>query len=322
MDYISQGNIVADYLASQCLRRCTRQPDASATSPVPWVPYKDGQMICGDVEQTLLMTIYRTRMIEYWSHVFSIPEAKRNMCDWDMFFRSIRTQLPCDRLTILKYNTCLLSVGRNLKRRLHSEDDTCPCCGNVEDHDHIVQCKHPAMEKAFQGQQLARIYRILLQDCSDSICSGIIQLLLSFRSGGPPESSGFEDMLVFQEQLDLGMRPFLAGLWLKTWRSMQTEYFTHTGSRKSPELWVLRVIHLVQGLPISMWKVRNHLLHNSNDNNERRRIQHRDMNDIIDKIYERKAHARMMSHCDESFFRTHEKDVVKQFKLHRGRQTG
>lgn len=67
----------------------------------------------------------------------------------------------------------LLPVGKNLKRRRHSESESCPCCGLYEDHDHIIQCKHPEMEQRF-NKSMVDISTILTEGTNE-IISGYVR---------------------------------------------------------------------------------------------------------------------------------------------------
>mmetsp|Transcript_14149 Transcript_14149/g.26560 ORF Transcript_14149/g.26560 Transcript_14149/m.26560 type:complete len:310 (+) Transcript_14149:5669-6598(+) len=273
-------------------------------------------MIGGNMESILLTTIYKDKMVEYWSQTFSISRQRQPSCDWEMYFRSVRTQLPRERPTILKYNAHILPVRKNLKRRHHSEDDICPCCGSTEDHDHIIQCIHPTMEQAFQAQ-LEGVHTFMLQDCPDNFRAAILQLLITFRSGTHIEQFDTDLSSLAKEQLDYGMRPFFAGLWLKQWRLIHAEFLQQISPRKSSELWMVRLLHKIQKIPINMWKTRNHLLYHSNNDNEKLKTHHKELDDIIERIYERKPHSRAMAHCDVAFFRKYNKDMVKKFKVQR-----
>jgi len=272
-------------------------------------------MVSGNTDKTIIRVIYKPRMIAYWARVYNIPTASQSLCNWDLYFRSIRTQNPCDRYTIMKYNTQLLPVGKSLKRRRHSDHDLCPCCGEQEDQDHLLQCQHPEMEKVFR-EHLETIHTFLLCDASTEIRTGVIKLLLLFRTGEDFDDSHEYSEIVYRQH-ELGMRAFVAGLWLRDWSRIQSDHFLELCSRRSSDLWMIRLLHLVQALPNYMWKMRTQILHKSKEDNVVLLTQHKELDDIIDTIYERIPHQRLMSHCDSAFFKKYTKDKVKKFRIQR-----
>ena len=313
LDLVAQGNVLVDHMANQHLLQNERRADEP--TKLTWIPYIGEQTVSGNTEKTIINAIYRPRMILYWSSVFVIPNSMQTLCNWDLYFRSIRTQNPRDRYTIMKYNTRILPVGKNLKRRKHANHDACPCCGEYEDHDHLIQCTHPEMEQAYNAH-LEIIHTFLLQDASVEIRTGIMQILRLFRKGVNLNDSHDYSAIV-SWQYETGMRAFMAGLWLREWSSIQSEHFSELCPRRSSDLWLIRLMHLVQSIPRYMWKTRNQILHRSSEDNIVLQTQHKELDEIIDNIYERKPHQRLMSHCDVSFFRKYDKDKVKKFKVKR-----
>jgi hypothetical protein len=75
-----------------------------------------------------------------------------------------------------KYYSRILPVGVNLKRRRHSDGDLCPCCGECEEHDHIMQFTHPEMESAFQGG-VELVQQFLHNNMDDQFGQDILILL-------------------------------------------------------------------------------------------------------------------------------------------------
>ena len=310
LDPMAQGNVMVDFLASSHLQHSSIN---TPFEPLPWTPYIGPKVICGNIEKTLLIDIYRRPMIQFWSRKLNIPDNMIDQCDWDSYFRSVRTQSSRDRPNILKYNSRLLPVGKNLKRRRHSDYDMCPCCGEMEDHDHVYQCSHPEMEKVFR-EQLNIVTNFLLQDTVDEIRSGVLTLLTAFRHNCPPENATQVSSSCI-DQYNLGKRAFLAGLWLTSWKVYQTQFFAEHNPRKSAELWMVRLLHLVQCIPVKLWKQRNVLATRSEAFVSK--AHHKDLDTLVDQIFSNKPHSRCMAHCDVAFFRKYDKEHVKKFKIHR-----
>ena len=50
---------------------------------------------------------------------------------------------------MMKYNSRIGGVRKNIKERGHCTDDKCPCCEKIEDTDHIFICKNQAIEDKY-----------------------------------------------------------------------------------------------------------------------------------------------------------------------------
>jgi hypothetical protein len=121
-------------------------------------------------------------MVQQWSTMFGISLLGQATIDWELFFHSISTQAKHVQPFMTKYNSRVLPVGINLKRRRHSDSAVCPCCGEHETHEHLIQCSHSKMEQAF-NDSVADIPTILTQGTSEDVGNSIIRLLEYFRTG-------------------------------------------------------------------------------------------------------------------------------------------
>lgn len=134
-----------------------------------------------------------------------------NHCDWKAFYRSISSHPQHIRIQLTKYNAKLLPVGRNLLRRKHSASDLCPCCGQEEDHLHIIRCKHEEMVAALQ-EHIVSIKEWLSNGTSSDIADGVLALLCDFLSPYSGDEEGGDSTLEHQQRLLLGQKAFFAGL--------------------------------------------------------------------------------------------------------------
>lgn len=198
-------------------------------------------------------------------------------------------------------------------RRKHATTGTCPGCGSFEDHMHLLRCDHKDMDETYT-QEVQHIDDWLKTSTSASIRYSIISLLLFFRNThqDPQQTS----LTVQRKQQAFGWQAFFAGAWHNEWVTLQQEHYDTTKSQRSVTHWAVQLLHKVQMLPIHMWHTRNNILH-STETNAMRFIQHTKINRVIDEIYERKPHPRLMSHCDNTYFSKHTKDQIKKFKIRR-----
>lgn len=215
--------------------------------------------------------------------------------DWDLFFGSVQTQNTSNQSFITKYNSRTLPVGTNLKRRKHAVSDMCACCGEVEDHDQLIQCRHSDMEQTY-NKAYHDICRYVHSGTDGALGDGVLQLLDYFRTG------------------TVGLQTFVGGLWITQWRVMQERYYDSVKSTRSAKGWMTQLVHKVHNITISIWKTWNTILHKSNDTFIHQE-QTKDLDHMIEVIFLRKPHARSITHCDNLYFSKYGIEKVKKMKI-------
>lgn len=190
-------------------------------------------------------------MVEKWSCLFNIPFQFQNKVSWELFFKSLATQTLQIQPFMTKYNARILPVGTNLKRRRHSDlASSCPCCGEIEDHYHLITCKQVMMATTYDKCS-REIMALLKEQTNDIIHNGIEWLLQTYRN---PSSANPLNIPWVQEQMLLGHCAFFAGLWLKQWVTTQEKHYLTTRSTRSAALWIKKLIHAIQLIPYTMWQ--------------------------------------------------------------------
>lgn len=182
-------------------------------------------------------------MLNRWAMIFKIMPDHLHICDWDTFYRSIELKSVRDQYWTTKYNTRLLPVGKNLKRRRHSQTAACPCCGKDEDHDHLIQCTHCEMSQTFEDLY-DNIQQKLTQQAHPLIANDICFLLQYYRSPfhmRPPLPNEMSSSL--SQQLILGQNAFLAGLWIHDWLKLQATRYSDHNSGRQAQRWITNLIH-------------------------------------------------------------------------------
>jgi hypothetical protein len=252
---------MVDWLAAEKMR-C--HSGTRPSQPPAWMPQVNDKIITGNIGTTIKREIYRPIITQRWIGTLGIPNDLSTQCDWDAYYRSIATRRPSLKIQFTKYNARILPVGTNLVRRKHSTSDKCPCCGLVEDHDHLLRCTHPEMTKEYES--LVKDVDCWLQDTTSGTVHGaIMQLLRVYRLSSDDDLVTEHHNRYVQQQLLLGSRAFFAGVWRQYWKTSQTEYLNIIRSQRSASLWLNTLLHKIQEIPIHMWNTRNTIMHNSID---------------------------------------------------------
>jgi hypothetical protein len=282
---------------------------ATATSPLAWLPSIDGQIIRGNVQTILEYHIFCPLMEERWMRTLDVPYPLNHQCHWGIFFKALSTHPSGGYFTLIKYHTHLLPVGKNLLRWKHSQNGTCPGCGEFEDHDHLMQCRNHDMHDTFE-HQCHEIETWLTQTTSESIRQSVMNLLHHFRSSDDTPQMSHLPLEALQQRL--GRRAFFAGLWHTSWINLQDIFHQDNRIQRSARQWILHLLRQIQMLPIHMWRTRNAILH-SNNNNTVNQAHNAELDQIVDAIF----NPRMMAHCNNIYFSKHDKDKVKKMKIRR-----
>jgi hypothetical protein len=311
LPYRAKGNVLADYFATKAYND---HPTGTQNQPVPkWTLTVNDTPISGNIQRRMKTEIFKPIMTHRWATIFQIREDQRNTCDWGTFFKNIESQSDRECHWNTKYYARLLPVGTNLKRRRHSTTAACPCCGEEEDHDHIIQCRHIQMDTTFD-ELYDEITDYVDQHANHDVAHGICFLLKHFRSPAELPSDLETTSPHIHNQLDLGQGAFFAGLWIHQWLQLQELYHVEHGIKRHAQKWIIHLMHRIQQIPKAMWMTRNQILHKTTDLvtlNQK----HEELNTIIQEIYERKPHQRMMAHCDNLYFSKYDRAKLTNLKL-------
>ena len=70
---------------------------------------------------------------------------------------------------------------------------------------------------------------------------------------------------IINEQLQLGQRATLNGMWTRGWVTEQETFLRRIIGRKSPKVWMIKLSILLQNMTHNMWKTRNEEIHKKED---------------------------------------------------------
>lgn len=311
LDNIPQGNILADHLASKKLQEQDATiPDKSGL----WTLTIQGQIICGNIDKRLYMEMYRPKMIAKWAHLLKLDRSDTG-ADWTSFFRSFSGHPPHKQIMVVKFNARLLPVGTNLKRRRHADTDTCFYCHEEETHAHIIQCRNPELQVTFDAI-IEEIKEWLTQHTSEDIAKDILLIAQYYRNRQWGDNPLPESTDRVQQQIALGHDAFFAGLWTEQWKQDLDNFFRSRGSKREAGKWICHIINKIQSIPLEMWKCRNDM-RNRDKSQSDLAIQQGELNTLLEEIFDKKPHDRLMAHCDSAYFRKHSKDTIRSMTVHR-----
>ena len=310
LSYEAQGNVLADCIASRELT--IADTSGQQEHKRSWELRVNGNEICGNINQRISYEIHKPIMMARWSQLLCPNFTHMDKLNWDAFFRSWTFHPPHVQIQLVKYFTRTLPVGRNLKRRRHADSEACPCCGEDEDHDHIIVCKHKDMVSTFE-EEYDGILAWMERNMPDSISRSVKNILIRYQN--PLVDTG-DIHTLHHAQLEVGQRAFVAGLWIQGWDSLLDSWYTEQGSKRSAAKWICHLINRIQLLPLAMWKKQNCIMHHTQDN-EFKQQQHEHLNECIENIFRTKPHTRLMAHCDNFYFTKYTKDNIRKMKLQR-----
>jgi hypothetical protein len=280
LDCLAQGNSIVDHLASNKLKEQLVNP--RMPKPHTWLPCIGGKVIRGDLSSRIRYGVFRPMMEDRWLHMTGVPPLHKTRCDMNSFFHSLAEQPSRIYFTLIKFNAHLLPVGKNLLRRKHSNQGTCPGCGSFEDHEHLLTCTH---------QEMTTQYKTLSEDINDWLANttshyirnAIMGLLAIFRHDQHTDLNENNNAL-YTMQLQLGRNAFFAGIWHTDWLLLQEQYHTDHKIKRSSAIWLVQLIKKIQVIPIQLWSTRNSILHD-NSANHNLQAQHEDLNSVVDSIF-------------------------------------
>ena len=121
-----------------------------------------------------------------------------------------------------------------------------------------------------------------------------------------------QDKIVY-DQLQLGQRATLNGMWMQGWVQEQETFLQRTRSRKHPKVWLIKLSILLQTMTHNMWKTRNEAIHKKEDSamNKQR---HEELDQDISNIFRDRPHYKLLPPCDAAFFRKGQ-ERVKRYRV-------
>ena len=116
----------------------------------------------------------------------------------------------------------------------------------------------------------------------------------------PDMTEDTEEERIIYDQLQLGQRATLNGIWTQDWMNIRDAFVRRIRSRKSPKVWLIRFSLLLQNMTHHMWKTRNEAIHNKEDS-EMNKQRHEELDEAITDIYKDRPHFKLLPTCDEAF---------------------
>jgi len=310
LPYDAQGNVLANFFALQALRELADMP-TPATSKA-WEVRINGALICGNLQQWLTYEINKPIMKDRWKQLLCPTVDNSVALNWGSIFQCWTYHPQNIQIQVVKYLTRTLPVGKNLKRRRHAESEACPCCGELEDHDHLILCMRTSLANTFEDEYDS-LCVWMESNMSETISTSIRNLLRMYRDKATVTDACHPIQL---EQHAVGQWAFFARLWLQGWEQQLENWYEEQGSKRAVAKWITHLLRRIQLIPLAMWKMRNHIKHQTQDNVSKQQ-QHEHLDECIDHIFWTRPHPRLMAHCVNLYFTKHTKDTTKNMKLQR-----
>jgi hypothetical protein len=165
-------------------------------------------------------------------------------------------------------------------------------------------------------QEVDNIDSWLLVTTSDMIRQSVLMLLRIFREERQFTKESCEHLPLVLAQHPLGCQAFYAGVWHTSWLTLQETFHQSARLQRSASHWLIQLLQKIQRIPLFMWHIQNDILHSTHDNHQTQ-ARNAELDMIVDFIFSKKPHARLMSYCDNIFFKKHSTDKVKKMKIRR-----
>jgi hypothetical protein len=162
----------------------------------------------------------------------------------------------------------------------------------------------------------AEIVEFTHQYAAPIVAHSVCTLLRYFRDPSELNLRNHRSRPHIQTQLQLGQGAFFAGLWTHQWLRSQELFHQDKKLKRQAQKWLVTLIHKIQQIPKTMWMIRNCILHRPSDSITTQQ-QHAKLNSIIQDIYKRKPHPRMMAPCDQRYFTKYDQENLKQMQIQR-----
>ena len=131
----------------------------------------------------------------------------------------------------VKYGAGILPTQSNLVLRGHGNSTKCPCCGGVEDTNHLFRCPSEEIKKAYEEER-DKLHEFLSATTSFEIRENILRLLDGMRTEAPPQlEDGSPTSKAVYHQARMGQRAATNGVWLNCWTEIQDTFLKRMKSR-------------------------------------------------------------------------------------------
>ena len=315
----AQANVIADIAAKKELQAFNTPVETWNTSHSHgqcWVVSCKGETINGILEERLRESTQEKIALDWWMRKFNVPFNLTGEIDVPTYKR-FRTHTPRNRNTwAIKYAADLLPTKKNMTRRKHSEEHTCPSCGAAnEDSDHLFQCRGAEMKRTFR-EKIDEIKAFLHSTTNAETMRGILTLVENLRHNRDfVEHPSTEVMCAVHKQYKIGLRGTLNGMWHIDWITIQKNVFRRTGSHCCPRVWLSNLSLLFQQMMFSLWTCRNEAIHNI-ESSTHNKHEHEKIDAIIKDIFAHLPNLRLLPQCDAAFFGRGEKRILS-YRLQR-----
>ena len=318
-----KANVVADEIAKKYWEQIQDKPRTvhQTTSAVGWTIRIKNKVLTTNFEKKIINHCTEQKIKDYWVKRFNIPEEERDNVDWKTFKKIATYTSSARHLFILKHSAGISATGRNMLRRGERQTAECPRCGNQDEHnEHIFQCKDTDAETTFQTA-FEDIQSWLQETTTQEIGEAIKELVLQYRNNmDEPEDNEYSQEVdqAIKRQKDIGLFPFMCGIFCSNWKQLQEKYLERTGSRRCAKRWTAQLGEKLIELIFGMWNHRNEILHKQENTISKQ--QNNNLNRSIEEIYKDLPNMRLLTATERRFFKFATISQIQGRNIHRKKQ--
>ena len=238
-----------------------------------WEKSSGNKIIQAD-RNSLYSILSKPSLLSYWTHSHQDDQLPRrlhpdtiSLIDWPLVQKHMVQLSIADRRFTTKHASSQCGVGTTLVLWKKQDDDHCPCCGNSETSEHVIQCPDPRSTQCFNKsiQSLRHVLNELQTD--PAIRDALIHNIEAWRDGSPPPYNPSRSIQeVVEAQTSIGWQHLFTGLPAMGWVSLQDQFYRRISDGKrcrSGTTWMLALLKQLTRVHRALWKHRNEIKHKS-----------------------------------------------------------
>ena len=265
LDRLSMLNVMADNEAKEMAQEREFQGyhDSILEGEMVRITLQDGSKISSKTIDSIHHAIHYSLITAHWTKKGRFSSGSVTDIDHGSLRRAMKSAPIPERKFVTKYVSGWLGQRRNLERWGYRNSNICQLCkAHEEDNLHIIKCKYPQSNKAWNDSIKGLSKWLLDQDTDPGISTVLPQLLQFWRQADTVEINIFHRDLhdVLEDQQKLGWQALFEGFISPRWKLRQESYWQRQGSLKSAEKWAGKLIRKLWDIPHQMWQNRNELV--------------------------------------------------------------
>ena len=244
----------------------------------PWALWIGDRKVVRKLREEVINHVQGPPCMQYWDDKQRFAPGDSEAVDWQATAKAMKTVPHSRRIYVTKHSAGICGVGKWMQRWKKWDSAKCPRCDHEEeDAKHVLQCKGPGVEQAWEAALESFEQRCIDLNTDPTIVEGLLQRLRQWRTGTatPTEFETTPDtQQAFGNQDGIGWQAFLEGAPAKGWSDAQQRYYDALGRRNTGERWLTAIIQKSWDVAWDLWDHRNNVVHKKDDGVLRQQLQH------------------------------------------------